>query len=403
MSQITRDLRYWLQGLTRNAADALPVRVGGREYSRVTVTPARRLGFDHALVGVAVTLLLWGLVMVYSTTIALPDSPRYANYTQSHFLQRHLLSLGIGLLAAGLVFLVPLALWEKLAPWLFVLSLLLLVVVLIPHVGKVVNRARRWLPLGIMNFQPSELVKLTVLLYASDYMVRKFEVREDFFRAVTPMVAAVGLVGVLLLAEPDMGAFLVIAVIAVGILFLGGVNASMMALISGVMLVVFALMIGLNDTRRERIFAFLDPWSEKNALGKGYQLTHSLIAIGRGEWFRRQRGEAGLAARGPYRLHASGHRRGVRPGWGTRRAAAFSVAHTAHHGHWPPSDCAGAPVLRLGRARGRDLDRLSSLRQHRRELGCAAHQGPDPAADELWRISAAGQSGGTGFGAARRF
>jgi cell division protein FtsW len=136
-----------------------------------------------------------------------------------------------------------------------------------------------------MNFQPSELAKFSILIYAADYMVRKMEVKERFFRAVLPMGLAVVVVGVLLLAEPDMGAFMVIAVIAMGILFLGGVNARMFFLIGAGLLVVFGLMIALSDWRRERIFAYLDPWSEKNALAKGYQLTHSLIAIGRGEIF----------------------------------------------------------------------------------------------------------------------
>jgi cell division protein FtsW len=145
--------------------------------------------------------------------------------------------------------------------------------------------ARRWIGLGPLSFQPSELVKFTVLLYAADYMVRKMEVKERFFRAVLPMGAAVAVVGVLLLAEPDMGAFMVIAVIAMGILFLGGVNARMFFLIITVLLVAFSLMIATSEFRRERIFAYLDPWSEKNALAKGYQLTHSLIAIGRGEVF----------------------------------------------------------------------------------------------------------------------
>jgi cell division protein FtsW len=166
-----------------------------------------------------------------------------------------------------------------------VVSLLLLVVVLVPHLGKGVNGARRWLALGPISFQPSELVKLSVLLYAANYMVRKMDVKERFFRAVLPMAASVAVVGLLLLAEPDMGAFLVIAVIAMGILFLGGVNARMFFLIAAVMTVAFMLMIALSDWRRERIFAYLDPWSDKHALGKGYQLSHSLIAIGRGEIF----------------------------------------------------------------------------------------------------------------------
>jgi cell division protein FtsW len=175
--------------------------------------------------------------------------------------------------------------WEKLAPWVFIVSIVLLILVLLPFVGKSVNGARRWISLGILNFQPSELAKLGTLLYAADYMVRKMDVKEKFFKAVTPMGIAIGIVGLLLLAEPDMGAFLVIAVIAMGILFLGGVNARMFFLIAAILVVAFALMIALSDWRRERIFAYLDPWDERYATGKGYQLSHSLIAIGRGEIF----------------------------------------------------------------------------------------------------------------------
>lgn len=242
-------------------------------------------GFDQALLWVMVALLAWGLVMVYSASIALPDNPKFSRYAHNHFLARHALFLGLAFLAGLLAFQVPVSVWERWAPWLFVLALLLLIVVLIPGIGKGVNGARRWITLGPMSFQPSELAKFAVLLYAADYMVRKMEVKERFFRAVLPMAGAVAVVGLLLLAEPDMGAFMVIAVIAMGILFLGGVNARMFFLIAAVMLVAFGLMIALSEWRRERIFAYLDPWSEKHALGKGYQLSHSLIAIGRGEVF----------------------------------------------------------------------------------------------------------------------
>jgi cell division protein FtsW len=102
---------------------------------------------------------------------------------------------------------------------------------------------------------------------------------------VLPMAVAIGVVGLLLLAEPDMGAFMVIAVIAMGILFLGGVNARMFFLIAAVVVLAFTMMVWFSDWRRERIFAYLNPWDEKHALGKGYQLSHALIAIGRGEIF----------------------------------------------------------------------------------------------------------------------
>ena len=275
----------WGLGKSAQESEALPVRLGRRANYANTQSSSRVSSLDHALIAVVSTLLVWGAIMVYSATIAMPDNPKFAGYTHNYFLLRHLASIAVGLLACWIAFQLPVQTWERLAPLLFMASLVLLVAVLIPYIGKGVNGARRWISLGITSFQPSELAKFSAVVYASGYMVRKMEVKEDFLRAVWPMAAAVGVMGVLLLAEPDMGAFLVIAVIAMGILFLGGVNASMFFLISGVLLAAFALMIAFNDYRRARIFAYLDPWSEHNALAKGYQLTHSLIALGRGEVF----------------------------------------------------------------------------------------------------------------------
>jgi cell division protein FtsW len=268
-----------------SSATPVPAAQVRRSTYRATAAPARVQGIDQPLVWVTVALLAFGLVMVYSATVALPDNPKFALYGHSHFLVRHAVFMAMSFVAALLAFQVPVAAWEKVAPWLFVASLLLLIVVLVPHVGKGVNGAHRWIGLGFMSFQPSELAKFAVLLYAADYMVRKMDVKERFFRAVLPMAAAIAVIGMLLLAEPDMGAFMVIAVIAMGILFLGGVNARMFFLIASVITMAFVLMIALSDWRRERIFAYLDPWTEKYALGKGYQLSHSLIAIGRGEIF----------------------------------------------------------------------------------------------------------------------
>ncbi len=263
----------------------LPVRLGGRgSFASTTDVPQTR-GFDQPMVWVVVALMLWGLVMVYSASIAMPDNPKFAKYTHTYFLVRHAMWLLTAFVAALMTFQIPVSVWEKAAPWLFVASLVLLIAVLIPGVGKVVYGARRWISLGPFSFQPSELAKLAVLLYAADYMVRKMDVKERFFRAVMPMAGAIAVVGLLLLAEPDMGGFMVIAVIAMGILFLGGVNARMFFLIATILVVAFGLMIALSEWRRERIFAYLDPWTEKYALGKGYQLSHSLIAIGRGEIF----------------------------------------------------------------------------------------------------------------------
>jgi cell division protein FtsW len=278
-------LAGWFSGLGGAATEGLPVRLGGQGASRTASAPVRMSGVDQSLIWITVALLVWGLVMVYSASIAMPDNPKFARYAHTHFLLRHAISLGVAFAMALLAFQVPVATWEKLAPWLFVASLVLLMLVLVPFVGKGVNGARRWISLGFMNFQPSELAKFAVLLYAADYMVRKMEVKERFFRAVMPMAVAIGIVGLLLLAEPDMGAFMVISVIAMGILFLGGVNARMFFVIATVVVIAFVLMVMLSDWRRERIFAYLDPWSDKYAMGKGYQLSHSLIAFGRGEVF----------------------------------------------------------------------------------------------------------------------
>lgn len=278
-------LSGWFSGLGGSTSEGLPVRLGGQRRARSESVPVRMSGVDQALIWVTVALLVWGLVMVYSASIAMPDNPKFARYAHTHFLLRHALSLGVAFAVALLTFQVPVSTWEKVAPWLFVASLVLLMLVLIPFIGKGVNGARRWISLGFMNFQPSELAKFAVLLYAADYMVRKMEVKERFFRAVMPMAVAIGIVGLLLLAEPDMGAFMVISVIAMGILFLGGVNARMFFVIATVVVIAFALMVMLSDWRRERIFAYLDPWSDKYSMGKGYQLSHSLIAFGRGEVF----------------------------------------------------------------------------------------------------------------------
>jgi cell division protein FtsW len=247
--------------------------------------PARLQGFDQPLIWVVVALVALGLVMVYSATVALPDSPKFAKYTPTFFLTRHILSIAIGTVCALVAVQIPVSVWERLSPWIFVAALLMLVLVLVPHVGKVVYGARRWIPLGVMNFQPSELAKLAIAMYAAGYMVRKMDVKENFLRAVLPMAISVAVIGLLLLAEPDMGAFLVIAAIAMGILFLGGVNGRMFFLITAVLVGAFVLMITFSEWRRERIFAYLNPWDEKYTLGKAYQLSHSLIAFGRGEIF----------------------------------------------------------------------------------------------------------------------
>ena len=266
----------------RSRGSSLPTlrRVGLRPAPSVAARNA-----DFAMLWVVATLLLVGLVMVYSATIALPDSPRFANYSTTNFLVRHLIALAVGIGGALMAFAVPVRQWEGWSKWLFLIGLVLLVIVLIPGVGKSVYGARRWLSLYVFNLQPSELMKLFAVLYAADYTVRKQDHMQSVRKGFLPMGAAVALVGLLLLLEPDMGAFVVIAAIAMGVLFVGGVNGKLFAALVVIAGTTFSLLIWLSPWRRDRIFAYLDPFSQDNALGKGYQLSHSLIAFGRGELF----------------------------------------------------------------------------------------------------------------------
>ncbi|MGD9946614.1 MAG: putative lipid II flippase FtsW [Burkholderiaceae bacterium] len=240
---------------------------------------------DYPMLWVVGSLLMFGLVMVYSASIALPDSARFSAYRPTYFLTRHAIAISLGAALGLVAFAVPVRQWQAWSKWLFLLGLILLVIVLIPGVGKVVYGARRWLSLYVFSLQPSELMKLFVVLYAADYTVRKQDYMQRFGKGFLPMGAAVALVGLLLLLEPDMGAFVVIAAIAMGVLFLGGVNGKLFAGLVIIAGTTFALLISLSPWRRERIFAYLDPFDEANALGKGYQLSHSLIAFGRGEFF----------------------------------------------------------------------------------------------------------------------
>jgi len=246
---------------------------------------SKMMEYDQPLVWVTVLLMLFGMVMVYSASISLPDSPKYAAYKNWHFLVRQAMFIGVSMLAGLLTFRVRVQTWQKWAPYLFVITLFLLMMVLVPGIGKGVNGAKRWLPFKIFNLQPSELMKMFMVLYAADYTVRKQQYMHQLTKGFMPMTVAVGVVGLLLLLEPDLGAFGVIVCIAMGILFLGGINGVWFGGIGVTLVGIFSMVIVLSPWRRERIFAYLNPWVEENALGKAYQLSHSLIAFGRGELF----------------------------------------------------------------------------------------------------------------------
>jgi cell division protein FtsW len=135
---------------------------------------SRMLDYDHSLLWVVVALLGLGIVMVYSASIAMPDSPKYASYRDYAFLMRQILFVVLGAVIGVVTFRIPISTWDKYAPKLFLIALAALVIVLIPHIGKGVNGARRWIPLGITNMQPSEVMKLAVTIYAANYTRRAF-------------------------------------------------------------------------------------------------------------------------------------------------------------------------------------------------------------------------------------
>lgn len=239
--------------------------------------------YDNALIWITILLLGFGMVMVYSASIAIAEAGRSTGNSATYFLTRHAAYVLVSLVAGGLVFQVPLRIWQQAAPVLFVLGLVLLALVLIPGIGREVNGSRRWLPLGIVNLQPSEMMKLCAVLYAADYTVRKAAFMNSLRRGFLPMLAVMLLTGGLLLRQPDFGAFAVIAVIAMGILFLGGMTWRLFAGLIVMLVIGFLLLIWSSPYRMQRVIGFMDPWADP--YGKGYQLSHALIAFGRGEWF----------------------------------------------------------------------------------------------------------------------
>jgi len=266
----------------RHAGDAAaPVSSGA--VSRLMRPLGRQRELDPALLWSAAALLLLGLVMVFSASLATAEGSRMFGHQPAYFLVRHSVFLAIGVIAGVVAFQIPMRAWQEMAPWLFIAGVVLLLIVLIPHVGRDVNGARRWLPLGVVNLQPSELMKLFAALYAADYTARKLPLMGSFQKGFAPMAAVILFVGFLLLKEPDFGAFVVITAIAFGVLFLGGINVRLFALLAIVATIGFVLLITFSEYRRQRILGFMDPWQD--AYGKGYQLSHALIAFGRGEWF----------------------------------------------------------------------------------------------------------------------
>ena len=239
--------------------------------------------FDRTVVWLTALLLALGMVMVYSASIAIAEAGRATGNQPMYYLVRHTVFLAISVTAGIVAFQVPTHMWQRFAPYLFVVGLVLLALVLIPGVGREVNGARRWIPLVVFNLQPSELMKVFAVLYAADYTVRKAAFMHSLRKGFLPMFIVMLLTGGLLLREPDFGAFAVITVIAMGILFLGGMNWKLFAGLIVMLVIGFVALVWFSPYRMQRVIGFMDPWADP--FGKGYQLSHALIAFGRGEWF----------------------------------------------------------------------------------------------------------------------
>lgn len=239
--------------------------------------------YDQMLLWVTLILLGLGLVMVYSASIAIAEADKAVGHQSTYYLIRQSIFIVVGLCVGAVSFQVPVALWQKMAPYLFLLGLFLLVLVLIPGVGRNVNGSQRWLSLFVINLQPSELVKLFAAMYVADYAVRKAPQMDSIVRGFLPMAAVMVLVGFLLLREPDFGAFAVIAAVSISILWLGGINVKIFIALLALLPVAIYVLIVSSPYRMQRVIGFMDPWADP--YGKGYQLSHALIAFGRGEWF----------------------------------------------------------------------------------------------------------------------
>lgn len=238
--------------------------------------------YDQALFWVTLLLLGFGLVMVYSASIAMAEASKATHHQASYFLVRQAVYLLLSAVAALIVFQIPNATWQRLAPYLFIFGLILLILVLVPGIGRTVNGSRRWISLVVLNLQPSELMKLFAAIYVADYTIRKSAYMDSLTKGFLPMVAVMTLIGFLLLKEPDYGALAVISAISIGILWLGGINYRIFIGLLILMPVVMSGLVMLRDYRMDRVTGFMDPFADP--YNKGYQLSHALIAFGRGEW-----------------------------------------------------------------------------------------------------------------------
>ena len=243
--------------------------------------------YDRYLLIATAILLLTGLLMVASTSISLST---HFYHHPFRYLTRQLIYLALGLGLALITINIPIKIWQKLGPQLLILGLLLLIIVLIPGIGKHVNGSARWLGVGPVSIQVSEFMKLAMILYLASYLVRhREEVHERLIGFIKPLFILV-IICILLLKEPDFGAATVILATSLGMMFLAGARLGQFMGLLVLSLAAFSILAISSPYRLKRLTSFLNPW--ENPFDSGYQLTQSLIAFGRGNWFGMGLGES---------------------------------------------------------------------------------------------------------------
>lgn len=250
-------------------------------YQAINQKPRVVADFDLTLVWSALLLLSIGLVMVYSASIAIAEA-QFGPDRAGYYLWRHSAYLGLGLIMGLIAFQVPMQVWQKYIAYLFMIGVLLLILVLVPGIGHEVNGSQRWISLYVVNIQPSEYIKFFMVLYAADYVNRKAADLNSLLKGFFPITIVLSIVGFLLLLEPDFGAFFVVSALVMSILFLGGASLKIFIGLIGILAIGLYQLIIRSEYRLGRIVAFMDPWADP--YDKGYQLSHALIAFGRGEW-----------------------------------------------------------------------------------------------------------------------
>lgn len=236
--------------------------------------------WDYGLLVSALFLAGLGLVMVASASVSIADK---ALSQPLYYFWRQAGNLGFALALAAVTLCVATPVWRRLGPVLLVLGIVLLAVLLLPGVGREVNGSTRWMRFGALNLQPSEVMRLFLVIYLAGYLVRRTEEVRSRLGGFLKPVVLLSLIAALLLLEPDYGATVVMFATALGMMFLAGVPLTIFFVWVLVTISFFACLVLAAPYRLERLLIFMNPWSDP--YGSGFQLTQALIAIGRGEWF----------------------------------------------------------------------------------------------------------------------